>query len=125
MSDVVVTCPASRWADWLAEGDLPGDPPSGDEYVFSVGRSRPDVKPGDRVYVVALGKLRGYAPLLCLSWSDEIQSYGLFRGGGAVAVTIRDHFNPRQPATIKGFRGFRYRWWERSAEVPFPGWRAS
>ena len=37
--------------------------------------------------------------------------------GGAVAVTI--------PERVTGFRGWRRRWWERDAEVPFPGWRTA
>jgi hypothetical protein len=24
---------------------------------------------------------------------------------------------------VPGFMGFRYRWWDRSIEVPFPDWR--
>lgn len=41
--------------------------------------------------------------------------FALVRRAGAVAVTI--------PEPITGFRGWRYRWWPREAEVPFPDWR--
>jgi len=41
----------------------------------------------------------------------------LVRRNGAEAVTISD--------PIVGFQGWRYRWWDRSAEVPFPEWRAA
>lgn len=45
------------------------------------------------------------------------RGYGLIRRGGAVAVTI--------PQQIPGFRGFRYCWWDRALEVPFPEWRTA
>jgi hypothetical protein len=40
--------------------------------------------------------------------------YALVRHGDAVAVTI-DEF-------VRGFRGWRYRWWNRDIETPFPDW---
>jgi hypothetical protein len=115
MSDVVVTVPKDRWADWLDEGDLPGDEwGTGDAnrdgwYDFYLGGALPKIEPGERVYIVAHGRLRGYAPLVRLSRSS------LVRQGGAVAVTI--------PEPIRGFQGWRYRWWDRSIEVPFPNWQ--
>lgn len=110
MSDVLVTVPKNRWAEWVAEGDAPGDEESGAEYVFWVGGPLPDIKPGERVYICAHGKLRGYAPLI-----RAVPGYGLIRGGGAVACTIDE--------PITGFRGWRYRWWSRDDERPFPDWR--
>lgn len=115
MSDVVVTVPKDRWEEWITEGDLPGEEWNGTyEYAFYVP-SRPPIDPGERVYIVAHGKLRGYAPLAHL---DPVRSgYALIRYGGAVAVTI--------PEPIRGFRGWRARWWNREDEVPFPDWRAA
>lgn len=114
MSDIVVTIPARIWAEWLAEGDAAGEPESGTEYGYSVPTFPRRIEPGGRVYVVAGARLRGYAPLLRV----ETTVYGehlLVRGAGAVAVTI--------PDTIRGFRGYRYRWWSRGDERPFPEWR--
>lgn len=107
MSDVVVTVPARRWPEWLAEGDLPGQPWSGLEFFFHVGSGVPVIKPGERVYIVALGRLRGYAPLVRV---ERIDAGGceLVRRGDAVACTIDE--------PITGFRGFRYRWWSRTEE---------
>lgn len=34
MSDVVVTVPKRLWQGWIAEGDTPGDPPTGEEWGF-------------------------------------------------------------------------------------------
>lgn len=127
MPDVVVTVPKSKWAEWLEEGDLAYEDDSGHptgwagEYQYGfVVPSRPRIKPGELVYVVAHGRLRGYAPLV-FEPSTDVQRFGyekgwaLVRMGGAVAVTI--------PVEIQGFQGFRYRWWRRDMEVPFPDWR--
>lgn len=136
MTDIVVTVPKTfrhPWADeepelenlrglraWAAEGDLPGEPWSGIEWEFSTWGQKPDIKPGERVYVVCEGKLRGYAALIRVEVGREDrfgQRLSFIRGGGAVAVTI--------PQPIVGFRGWRYRWWDQSEEVPFPDWRTA
>lgn len=115
MSDVIVTVPQSFGLDtWIDEGDAAGDPWSGTEWDFYLGGMPPTIKPGERVYVVYKGKLRGYAPLVRIDRQGPGR-YSLVRHGGAVAVTI--------PRFIQGFRGFRYRDWDRSAEVAFPDWR--
>jgi hypothetical protein len=119
MSDVVVTVPKDRWADWIDEGDLPGQPwGAGDAglegwYDFYLGGPMPKIEPGERVYIVAHGRLRGYSPLIHL----DRQERSLVRRGGAVAITI--------PDPIRGFQGWRYRWWDRSAEVPFADWKTA
>ena len=110
MSDLCVTVPKAKWAEWIAEGDLPGDAPTGTEYVFWLAGPLPLIEPGERVYVVAHGRLRGYAPLV-----RAVPGSGLVRGGGAVACTIA--------GPIRGFRGWRYRFWQREDELPFPDWR--
>jgi len=112
--DVVVTVPKSEWKNWIAEGDLPGDPWSGIEYHFYLGGVHPRISIGERVYIVAHGKLRGYAPLVRV-WRSSYGRFALIRCGGAVAVTI--------VTPLPGFRGFRYRFWDRAEEVPFPDWR--
>lgn len=112
--DVCVTVPQWFGLDtWIAEGDPAGAPWSGTEWDFSLGGPVPDMQPGDRVYVCYKGKLRGYAPLVRIALRPR--GYSLVRHGGAVAVTI--------PEYIRGFRGFRYRWWEREIEAPFPSWK--
>lgn len=120
MSDVVVTCPQWFWEEWIEEGALPGeDCPPDTEYHFYLGGAVPRIQPGERVYVVALGKLRGYAPLVRVEPRALTEpgraGFALVRQDGAVAVTL--------PEPVYGFRGFRYRWWEREAEMPFPDWR--
>ena len=118
MSDVVVTVPMSFGLDtWIDEGDAAGKPWSGEEWDFYLGGLRPNIKPGERVYVVYNGALRGYAPLVRVEhksyWPEW--KFSLVRHGGAVAITV--------PEYIQGFRGWRYRWWDRSIEVPFPAWQ--
>jgi len=83
MSDIVVTVPKWFWPEWIEEGDAVGDPPSGEEWVFYLrAGATPVIKPGERVYIVAHDKLRGYSPL------TRLDPRGLIRRGGAVAVTI-------------------------------------
>jgi hypothetical protein len=116
--DVVVTVPKSFGLDiWIAEGDAVGEPWSGEEWGFFLGGHWPRIEPGERVYVVFNGRLRGYAPLVRIEPVDENidNRYALVRHGGAVAVTI--------PEFIKGFRGYRYRWWSLESETAFPDWR--
>lgn len=114
MTDVVVTVPLSFGLEtWAAEGDRPGEPWSGEDWHFHSGGGVPAIAVGERVYVVYGGRVRGYAPLV------RVEEYGhgriaLVRRGGAVAVTI--------PRAVPGFRGWRYRFWDRAAEAPFPGW---
>lgn len=114
MADVVVTVPAQRWTEWVSEGNLPGEPATDTDYFFRLG-TRPSITPGERVYVVSSGLLRGYAPLIRVDRPDPNGPVYLVRRGGAVAVTI--------PERIRGFRGYRYRFWDCAEEVPFPHWR--
>ena len=113
--DVVVTVPKSfTLSAWIEEGDLPGQAWSGLEWHFYLGCGAPKCNPGDRVYVIYDGKLRGYAPLVRIERTGR--GCALVRHNDAVAVTIDEY--------IKGFRGFRYRWWEREIEKPFRAWMA-
>lgn len=134
MSDVVVTVPKHLWGEWIAEGDLPGDDPAdsplepGGEWAFYISSSRlPKIVRGERVYVIAHGKLRGYSPLTLIreptwqqihgaqTWGQRPTRSALCRRFGAVACTIAE--------PVRGFQGWRYRWWDRDAEMPFPDWR--
>lgn len=125
MSDVVVTVPMNfrhpsapgkkGLAAWLAEGDPPGSPWSGQEWHFTTHGVLPTFSPGDRCYVVCEGRLVGYAPLLRVLYDQNRFMRGrapicFVRGGGAVACTIDEK--------ITGFRGWRRRWWDRSEEKP-------
>lgn len=116
MADVVVTVPKAMWHEWIGEGDLPGDEPQWDSH-FWIGGGLPDIQPGDRVYVVSHGRVRGYAPLFQTERRCRLRPSRacLLRRGEAVAVTI--------PEIVRGFQGWRYRWWERDAELPFPDWQ--
>lgn len=113
MADLVVTVPKWFWPAWIAEGDAVGEPESGEEWGFFLGGARPPVEPGERLYIVAHGLLRGYAPVVRVVRDGERWAIG--RRGGAVAVTIDE--------TIKGFRGWRRRWWDPALELPFPDWK--
>jgi len=113
MTDVVVTVPKSFGLDaWIAEGDLPGEQWSGEEWHFYLGGGLPNIKAGERVYIVYNGRLRGYAPLVRVAMTTN--GYALVRHNDAQAITIDEH--------IQGFRGFRYRWWNIEIERAFPDW---
>lgn len=113
--DVVVTVPKGLWSAWLEEGDLVGDAPTGEEWAFWLGSQAPDIAPGERVYIVAHGRLRGFSPLTRRVVHNG--RVGLCRRAGAEAVTI--------PEVVRGFQGYRYRWWDQGLEVPFPDWRTA
>ena len=113
--DVVVVVPKSfGLGTWIREGDPVGEPWSGEEWHFYLWGYPPSIKPGERVYIIYNGALRGYAPLVRIDQFADGR-YGLVRHGDAVAVSI--------PEFIQGFRGFRYRWWGYDQEQPFPDWQ--
>jgi len=115
MTDLVGTCPKDFWEEWIAEGDAVGDPVTGEEWAWYTSHSLArDIKPGDRFYVVAHGKLRGWAPVTRVEVIDY-HSYAICRRGDAVACTIAE--------PIPGFRGLRVRWWKREDEIDFPNWK--
>jgi hypothetical protein len=99
MSDLVVTCPKDFFLKWIAEGDAAGEPYTGEEWGWFMGGARPDIGPGDRLYVVAWGRLRGYAPVTRLAATER--GWAICRRGDAVAVTIEQ--------AVPGFRGWRRR----------------
>jgi hypothetical protein len=153
MSDLVVSVPRGLWSEWIDEGDQVGTPETGIEWGFFLGHSRPPIKPGDRLYIVAHDRVRGYAPVTRVaffvdpctdSWCgvggpdcDQCRlhetegghatkprlasgrsapgRWAIGRKGGAVAVTIH--------GLVRGFRGWRKRWWSIEDEVPFPEWQ--
>ena len=138
MSDIVVCVPKALWYAWLAEGALPGEPvPDGIEYHWFGGSLMPKMVPGERVYIAAHGRLRGYAPVVRVEtraeavkrwcahadvsvpvpslWWWPYAKWALVRQGGAVAVTI--------PEPIRGVPAWRKRWWEYADEIPFPDWQ--
>ncbi len=117
MADLVVTVPKWFWHDWIAEGDAAGQPASGEEWGFGFSRlQRPGIEPGERLYIVAHGRLRGYAPVTRVVGGGG-GGWTICREGGAVAVTIDE--------PIAGFRGWRRRWWDTAAERPFPDWQTA
>jgi hypothetical protein len=118
MPDLVGTCPKDFWEQWIAEGDAAGEPETGEEWNWETRHSLArTIGPGDRLYIVAHGKLRGYAIVTRVtSDADERgYSYAIMRRGNAVACTIDE--------SIPGFRGLRVRWWKREDERPFPNWK--
>lgn len=125
MSDVVVTVPISfthpcatglkGLAAWIAEGDAAGEEWSGLDWEFTTWGARPNIVSGERVYIVCEDRLRGYAPLVDLGVIGSNVTF--VRQGDAEAVTIRER--------ITGFRGWKYRWWSRADEVPFPNWQTA
>jgi hypothetical protein len=122
MSDLVVTVPKRLWLDWIMEGDAAGEQPEGEEWGFYLGGLRPDIKPGERLYIVAWGLVRGYAPVTRVEQTGR--GWCICREAGAVACTVYDGIlsgNPH-PLNVPGFRGWQHVWWPREAERHFPEW---
>jgi len=116
MSDLVGTCPKGFWHEWIAEGDAAGTPESGEEWGWYTGSPLISViRPGDRFYVVAHGRLRGWAPVTRVQLSPSGRGGVICRRGNAVGCTIE--------TPIAGFRGLQTRWWPREAERAFPDWQ--
>ena len=115
--DLVGTCPMRRWRKWLAYGGF--TPESGKAYVWYTRSSLvTQMSPGDRFYVVAFGRLRGYAPVVKVltlngGWFGVMW---MRNPGNAVACTI--------DRSCIGFQGLARRWWPREDEKPFPEWRS-
>lgn len=115
MPDLVGTCPKSFWKEWIKEGDAAGDPETGEEWGwYTSAPLASKIIPGDRFYVVAHDKLRGFAIVTDVRVTGD-GSHIICRRGGAVACTI--------DGRIPGFRGLRQRWWKIEDEKPFPEWR--
>src|SRR5208282_3823533 len=113
--DLVGTCPKDFWLEWIAEGDAAGDPSTGQEWGwYTRSRTAKLIRPGDRFYVVALMKLRGWAPVTRVQDTGD-GDFVICRRGNAVACTI--------DLPIPGFQGLRPIWWSRKQEKPFPDWR--
>lgn len=116
MTDLVGTCPKDFWNEWIAEGDPAGTPYTGEEWGwYTRHRKAALIKPGDRFYVVAWGRLRGWAPVTRIERTEG--GWIVCRRGDAVACTIDE--------PIPGFRGLMERWWPREAERPFPDWKTA
>ena len=110
--------PQDIWDEWLEEGDCAGDPDTGTGYSWLTRSGLATyIKPGDRFYIVAHGKLRGYAIVdrVERNFYDDIFYWEIIRGGGAVACTIA--------SPIRGFQGLRKRWWPKYVETPFKDWK--
>ena len=114
--DLVGTCPKGFWDKWLAEGDCAGDPASDTSYSWKTrSKLALTIRPGERFYVVAHGKLRGYAEVYEVFHGHPDGWTFIYRWNEAIACTI--------PLPIPGFQGLRRRWWDRSQEIPFPSWK--
>ena len=113
--DLVGTCPKHFWRDWVDEGDPAGTPESGEEWGWHTRHSlAAQIRPGERFYVAAWGRLRGYAPVTRVT-RDAGGGWVICRRGGAVACTIAE--------AVPGFRGLEKRWWAREDELPFLDWQ--
>ena len=114
--DLVGTCPKKTWAYWLSEGSRAGESQDGIEYRwFTNSAVASRINTGDRFYVVAHGRLRGWAPVTQVIIYANGRTRLICRRGDAVACTIEKK--------IPGFRGLRKRWWSRNDERAFTHWK--
>lgn len=115
--DLVGTCPMTEWSEWLEEGDCAGDPDSGQTYWWNTRDwTAKKARQGARLYVVAHGRLRGFAIVRSVIYLEG-GDIAIVRAGSAVPVTL--------PDPVPGFRGLKARWWKREDEIPFPDWKTA
>jgi hypothetical protein len=113
--DLVGTCPKDFWREWIAEGDPAGVPWSGEEWGWYTRHSlAAEIKQGERFYVVAWGRLRGWAPVTRVA-RDAGGGWIICREGHAVSCTLEE--------PVPGFRGLEKRWWRYEDERPFDDWQ--
>lgn len=117
MADLVVTVPKDFWFEWIDEGDAAGETPTGTEWGFWLGWTKPPIEPGEKLYIVAWGMLRGYSPVTRVA-KDDAGRWVVCREGDAIACTVPG-------MRIEGFRGYRKVWWPPSSERPFEDWRTA
>lgn len=128
MADQVATVPMHLWWSWLAEGGLAPTDGSAEpwdgatESHFWLPVLPRGVHAGDRLYLVAHGHVRGYAPIAYMEDICRLNPHRacLVRRGGAVAVTP---MAAGRPVYVRGFQGARERWWARAVEAPFAHWQ--
>lgn len=109
MADVVVSCPKAAWQTWSEQA-------ASGLVVFDLGYRLPGKwNPGDRVYVVAHGRVRCWMELGKVGHDPITGQLQLVLIGQPLPVTTSEE--------IRGFQGARMRWWPRDQERDFPGWR--
>lgn len=132
--DVLVTVKEEDWDRWLEDGDLAGDPWSGQEHGITV-MGHPKIEHGERVYILAGGIVRGYAPLIRAEvlWLRGKWRTTLFRGGGARAMTpmcvypttcdCMPKWQAPHPKRIVDHHPFQYRSWKYTEEWALIDWK--
>jgi hypothetical protein len=89
MTDLVGTCPKTFWDEWIAEGGAAGAPETGEEWGwYTKARMARVIRPGDRFYIVAGGRLRGWAPVVRLDCFER--GFAIIRQGGAVVCSLAE-----------------------------------
>lgn len=101
MSDLVVTVPRGIWPDWIDEGDPAGSEESGEEWDFVLGWQRPPIIAGERLYVVAHDRLRGYAPVTGVIFYADPCPEHLYVGAGCLRCRAEQGV-PGRPRGVRG-----------------------
>jgi hypothetical protein len=107
--DILVTTPKSEIENSRAEGEAVE---CGGGYWFRTFRFRPKVVPGDRIFFVEDGRIKGYGTIFevsRLSGAAECDFTGRQWGkGGGYIVKYRDWNWLKEPVKFSGFQGIRY-----------------
>ena len=111
--DIVVTTPkkervnAEAEAEWAkAQGGGPGV-----HYFRRMGRVPQELKPGDKVFYVEDGYVRGFCTLMGIDWGEQEAICEVTMrdwGNGAQLIMRADSWKWVKPIKMKGFQGFRY-----------------
>ena len=102
--DIIVTTPKGEIKNSAKEANLP---PGG--YWFRAFPTKPNVEPGDKIYFVENGYIRGYGIIFKREQGKEQRSETTGRiWKGKWFVGYRDWHWLENPIQMKGFQGYRY-----------------
>ena len=110
--DIVVTVPKREYKTDAAEDELLA---LGESGAFWAMNRRPLLSPGERVYFVKEGKITTSMKVDRIE-SGEAQCDLTGRTWPGKCIIHMTDLRTEEPIEVKGFRGFRYRWWKNHTE---------
>jgi len=121
MSDIICTTPKSEMA--TAAREAAECRAEGGGYYFRVLPHRPKVEPGDRVYYVEDGYIRGFALVHIVEPAGAVcKTTGRMWTGKWSVVMLASSWCWIEPVKMKGFQRFHYAKFVRDSVKVVGGW---